>query len=147
MSEPIRLVIVTDNPEKAAPAIFGMPRDRLPGWVLVMTDYREILALDEGTPCMAIWFPTRHPTIAEMTWRERRQTVKLDDDFAKHFDRVTAWLDKRRAAELTVLENAMAEDRENEGLVTWGDLTTAQAAARALETETVKKFPRQSKWS
>jgi hypothetical protein len=148
VSEPIRLVMVTDNPDKAAPAIFGMALNRLPGWVLVMTDYREIIALDEGSPCIAIWFPINgQPSIAEMTWREYRQTLKLDDDFGKHFDRVTAWLEKRRAAELDLLAKANAEDRENEGLMTWSEFSTAQAAAKAVETATVKRFPQQSKWS
>lgn len=148
MSEPIRLVLVTDNPEKAAPAIFGMVLDHLPAWVLVMSDWRQIEALEEGAPCLAVWFPRgAQPSLAELTWRERRQTVRLDDDFGHHFDRVTSWLERRSAAERELLARADTEDRDREGVATFAELTGAQAAHRAVETTVVKKFPQPSKWS
>lgn len=148
MSEPIRLVIVTDNAERAVPAIFGMALSRLPAWVLVMTDWQKIAELEDGAPCMALWFHKGgFVSLAEHTWRERRQSVRLDDDFQKHFDRVTAWLDKRDAAERDVLARALAEIADQEGVITFGELVQAQSARRAVETETVKRFPNSSKWS
>jgi hypothetical protein len=148
MSEPIRLVIVTDNPDRAAPAIFGMPRLRLPGWVLVMTDWQAIARLDDGAPCMAIWFRRGgFVSLAETTWRERRHEVKLDDDFARHFDRVTVWLDKRDAADREALRQALADVADHDGAITFDEIVQAQAARHAVETATIRKFPTQSKWS
>ena len=147
MSEPIRLVIVTDNAEKAAPAIFGMAPSQLPGWVLVMTDWQEVGQIEDGAPCMAIWFQKAgFVTLAEHTWRERRQAVKLDDDFQRHFDRVTAWLEKRDAAEREMLKAALMESADAEGVITLDEIVQAQKAQRAIETPTVKRFPSQSKW-
>jgi hypothetical protein len=147
MSEPIRLVIVTDNPAKAAPAIFGMALSQLPGWVLVMTDWQEVGQIEDGAPCMAIWFQKAgFVTLAEHTWRERRQAVKLDDDFQRHFDRVTVWLEKRDAAERDLLRIALTERVEAEGVVTFDEIVRDQSAQRAVETSTVKRFPSQSKW-
>ncbi|MEV4609754.1 hypothetical protein MRBLMR1_004853 [Neorhizobium sp. LMR1-1-1.1] len=148
MSQPIRLVIVTDCPERAAPAIFGMAISQLPGWVLVMTDWQTIAKLEDGTPCMAFWSQKRGVvSLAEITWRERRQAVKLDDDFGRHFDRVTDWLDKRDAAEREILRQALAEMSDQEGVITFDELVQAQAAQRASESATIKKFPTKSRWS
>ena len=148
MSESIRLIIVTDNAEKAGPAIFGMALCHLPRWVLVMTDWQEVGQIEDGTPCMAIWFQKAGlVTLAEHTWRERRQTVKLDDDFQRHFDRVTVWLEKRDAAERKLLKAALKESADAEGVIRLDEIVQAQAAQCAVETSTIKRFPIQSKWT
>ncbi|MBO0142280.1 hypothetical protein JZX87_14025 [Agrobacterium sp. Ap1] len=147
MSEPIRLVIVTDDANRAAPAIFGMALSLLPAWVLVMTDWQEIAALEEGAPCMALWFQKGgFVSLAETTWRERRQDVRLDDDFGHHFNRVTAWLDKRDEADRQALKRALEDVADQEGVVSFDELVRVQAAKKAAETSLVKHFPKPSKW-
>ncbi|CDZ43076.1 Hypothetical protein NGAL_HAMBI1146_58490 [Neorhizobium galegae bv. officinalis] len=147
MKQPISLVIVTDNPKKAAPAIFGMHLECLPGWVLVLSDHRQIEQLEEGAPCMAVWFPVGKSTsIQESTWMMRRQAVRLDDDFGRHQARVFDWLAKRQAAEKAICDQVIAEEREREAIIPPDAAILAHAANHA-QKGTVNKFPATTKWS
>lgn len=100
MSQTTRLYILTDDAEAGAQHVFRQPMAKLPSWVRVVTDWREIERLQAGAPCICFWVsPRKRPSLAETAWRERRYEVELDDDYQKWMDRVLAWLVRRWEAE------------------------------------------------
>lgn len=135
MSQPISLYILTDDAEAAARHIFRLPLAKLPTWVRVVTDWREIERLPEGAPVMGQWFPINgKPSLAWTTWRERRREVCLDDDYQKWMDRVVAW----------TLRKLKAENERERALLGYGEVPEPVAALPAPPIEQPK--PAAAKW-
>lgn len=102
----IRLVIVTDQPQRAARILLGCVVERLPSWIRVMSG-TEISGLPEGAPVLAIWFSDK--SFAETLYRERRAQVALDNDYDKHYRRIEDALARRDAAEKALCAEYCAE--------------------------------------
>lgn len=106
MTDAVRLVIVTDNPQRASRILLGCTVERLPSWIQVMSG-PEISGLPAGAPVLAIWFSDR--SFAESLYRERREQVALDNDYDKHYRRIEDALARRDAAEKALCAEYCAE--------------------------------------
>lgn len=106
MTDVVRLVIVTDQPQRASRILLGCAVQRLPSWIRVMSG-PEISELPAGAPVLAIWFSDR--SFAEALYRERREQVSLDNDYGKHYQRIQDALARRDAAERALCDEYCAE--------------------------------------
>lgn len=91
----IRLFIVTNDPERALGETLGCATTNAPVWCRVISDPVEILRLPDGAKCIGAWFGPG-ASVQELAWRERRMfggIVFLSDE---DWQRLSAWLAKRK---------------------------------------------------
>ncbi|MCJ8517806.1 hypothetical protein ABID21_000679 [Pseudorhizobium tarimense] len=149
----IRLVIVTDQPQRASRILLGCAVDRLPSWIRVMSG-AEISELPAGAPVLAIWFSDR--SFAEALYRERREQVSLDNDYGKHYQRIQDALARRDAAEKALCDDYCAEmssrpqAQEEAGTVAADQQEVATSPSSASPPTDLPSEPlhqRQSRWT
>ncbi|MFC5760547.1 hypothetical protein [Rhizobium sp. GCM10022189] len=147
MSEPIRLFIVTDDAAQACLAVMHCHLSDCPSFVRVLTSAADIRAVPDGARCIGQWFAwsDRSPTDAQMAWEWRRDIGGIEGVSLAFFDRVDEWNAKRRAAEEKILAEALGEAADGP-VIPYSEFANAQAAARAVESETVAVLPKQSRW-
>ncbi|UTV37624.1 hypothetical protein MYG64_04720 [Ensifer adhaerens] len=94
----IRLFIVTNDPERALGETLGCATTNAPDWCRVVTDPVEILRLPDGAKCIGAWFgPGASPQ--ESAWRERRLVGGIVFLVDEDWQRLSAWIAKRRSGE------------------------------------------------
>lgn len=149
----IRLVIVTDQPQRASRILLGCAVERLPSWIQVMSG-PEISGLPEGAPVLAIWFSDK--SFAESLYRERRAQVALDNDYDKHYRRIEDALNRRDAAEKALCDQYCAEVASEAGAQeeagTGADVQHPAAPSwpeppLSIETSAEPSRQRQSRWT
>ncbi|MBY5763610.1 hypothetical protein HFO06_10975 [Rhizobium leguminosarum] len=150
MTEPVRLFIVTDNPERACLSVLRcMPSD-CPPFVRILTEADAIRAIPEKARCIGQWFAwsDRRPDEAQMAWEWRKGAGDIEGVSEAFFQRIDEWNAKRHEAEARILADAVAE--LTEGRVTsFSEFANAHAAATAVASENVAVFPSQprvSRW-
>ncbi|MEH6691307.1 MAG: hypothetical protein V7774_09005 [Pseudorhizobium pelagicum] len=149
----VRLVIVTDQPQRASRILLGYAIERLPSWIRVMSG-PEISDLPAGAPVLAIWFSDR--SFAESLYRERREQVALDNDYDKHYQRIQDALARRDAAEKAICDAycaevaSQAEAQEKTGTVAADQQAAATSPSSAPSSGSpASDLPRQrqSRWT
>lgn len=147
MSEPVRLFIVTDNPERASLDVLGCMLADCPPFARILTAAGDIAAIPEGARCIGQWFAwsDRRPDEAQMAWEDRKARGGIEGVSEAFFQRIDEWNAKRREAEARILAEAVA-DLSDGPLIPFSDLANAQAAAKATESGKVAVFSKQSRW-
>ncbi len=145
--EPVRLFIVTDDAAQACLAVMHCHLSDCPSFVRLLTDGAEIRAIPEGARCIGHWFAwsDRNPSAAQMAWEWRKDIGGIEGVSLAFFERIDEWNAKRRAAEARILAEALGEAADGP-VIPYSEFANAQAAARAVESETVKPFPKQQRW-
>ncbi|HEV7321520.1 MAG TPA: hypothetical protein VGO04_23185 [Ensifer sp.] len=99
----VRLFIVTNDPGRALGEALGCATINAPDWCPVVSDAVEILRLPDGAKCIGAWFGPR-ASAQESAWRERRMfggIVFLTDE---DWQRLSAWIAKRKGGAVTAPE-------------------------------------------
>lgn len=86
----IMLVIATDNAREGLRFALNVYLDQCPKWCLVTEDPKVIRAIPDGMPCIGKWM-ARHPSLAELAWRERQADGKSSGVSEKMMDRIADW--------------------------------------------------------
>lgn len=148
MSEAIHLFIITDNAERACFDVVGVNLHDLPSFVRIVTEAEEIRRLPEGVRCLGWWFAwgAREHDEAQLAWEDRRSEGGLEGVSQAFFQKLDDWKARRAAAEAKILEEALAE-RRDAPVMTFEEFANAQAASRAVESETVSVIPKKTRWS
>jgi len=98
-----RLFIITNDPERALGETLGCATTNAPEWSRVVSDPVEILRLPDGAKCIGAWFGPG-ASAQESAWRERRMfggIVFLSDE---DWQRLSAWIAKRKGGAVTAPE-------------------------------------------
>ncbi|KQV27581.1 hypothetical protein ASC97_04165 [Rhizobium sp. Root1203] len=148
MSEPIRLFIVTDDPDKACLAVIGFHRSELPPFIRIVMDADEIRSLPEGARCIGQWFQwgARRHDGAQLAWMERKDRGGLEGMTEAFYQRLEEWASKRRETEARILAEAVSELSDGR-VIPYSEFSNAHAAAHAVASEKVAVMPNQSRWS
>ena len=86
----IKLVIATDNRREGLRFVLNVYLDQCPNWCLVTEDPKVIRAIPDGMPCIGKWM-SRHPSLAELAWRERQADGKSSGVSEAMMDRIADW--------------------------------------------------------
>ncbi|MBB2841440.1 UNVERIFIED_ORG: hypothetical protein GGE64_005223 [Rhizobium etli] len=146
--EPVRLFIVTDNPERACLSVLGCALGDCPPFARILTEAGEIAAIPEGARCIGQWFAwsDKRPDEAQLAWEDRKAAGGIEGVSEAFFQRIDEWNAKRRAAEAKILAEAVA-DLSDAPVRSFADLVNSNAAAKATASEKVAVFPSQSRVS
>lgn len=120
----IMLVIATDNRREGLRFVLGVYLDQCPKWCLVTDDPKVIRAIPDGMPCVGRWI-ARHPSLAQLAWRERQADGKSSGVSETMMDRIADWRRRHEARERAI---AFAH-------------LTPDAAARAAEEPAAPEMP------
>lgn len=120
----IMLAIATDNRREGLRFVLNVYLDQCPSWCLVTDDPKVIRDIPDGMPCLGRWME-RHPSLAELAWRERQADGKSSGVSEKMMDRIADW---RRRHE------------KRERAIAFAHLTP-DAAAKAAEEPAVLNVP------
>jgi hypothetical protein len=96
MSEPVRLYIITDDPERAAAYVFECPPAAIPPWARIVTGTVAISAIPDGIRCVDLWYSEASKNPSALAWDIRKSSgrVRLMDD--RDWDRLVRGLAHRR---------------------------------------------------
>lgn len=90
----VRVIIVTDRPDKTAALFFGRPLEFVPSWARIIDQPRDIVQIPDGATAIAFWHGAR--TVLQDLWIERGTQVRIVGDFFHIWQALQAWQERRR---------------------------------------------------
>ena len=136
----IMLVIATDNRREGLRFVLNVYLDQCPKWCLVTDDPKVIRAIPDGMPCIGRWI-ARHPSLAQLAWRERQADGKSSGVSETMMDRIADWRRRHEAREQAIafahLKNGVAAlegERATTDVAPVETVFKAQAVGKSTQT-------------
>jgi hypothetical protein len=141
----IMLVIATDNAREGLRFALNVYLDQCPKWCLVTEDPKVIRAIPDGMPCIGKWM-SRHPSLAELAWRERQASGKSSGVSEKMMDRIADWQRRHEERERAIAFAHLTPDAAAK--VAEEPAAPDMPAAAVIEAQAAVKAPKSggSKW-
>lgn len=136
----IHLVVATDNRRAGLRFALKVYPDQCPSWCLVTDDPKVIRAIPDKMHCVSYW-TARHPSLAELAWRERQAEGKSSGVSAAMMDWIAGWIREHEAREHAIafahLKNGVAAleaERAATDVAPVETVIKAQAVGKSTQT-------------